>query len=122
MGSQTKSTVNLFDWLKWAVVIALLGAAVYGNSYFSEYAVLYRILGVVVLALLAIAVAVVTEAGKKVSLLRKEAWQEVRKVVWPTRQETVQTSLIVIAVVLVLGLILWVVDSLLNLGISALLG
>jgi preprotein translocase subunit SecE len=46
----------------------------------------------------------------------KEARTEIRKVVWPTRQETTQTTLIVVAVVLVMALVLWGLDSLLGLA------
>jgi preprotein translocase subunit SecE len=122
MSTQSNSTVKLFDWFKWAVAIVLVGAAVYGNSYFAEYALLYRVLGVVVLGLLALVFAFYTEAGQKTNTLRREAWQEVRKVVWPSRQETAQTTLIVLAVVLAVALVLALVDWLLNIGISAVLG
>ena len=60
--------------------------------------------------------------GDAFNRLRKEAWVEVRKVVWPTRQETLQTTLIVMAVVVVVALILWAVDGLLGMGISWVIG
>ncbi|TIR54961.1 MAG: preprotein translocase subunit SecE, partial [Mesorhizobium sp.] len=47
---------------------------------------------------------------------------EIRKVVWPTRQETTQTTLIVVAVVLVMALLLWGLDSLLGWLVSLIVG
>jgi preprotein translocase subunit SecE len=55
-------------------------------------------------------------------VLAKEARVEIRKVVWPTRQETTQTTLIVVAVVLVMSLLLWGVDSLLGWIVSLIVG
>jgi preprotein translocase subunit SecE len=55
-------------------------------------------------------------------VLAKEARVEIRKVVWPTRQETTQTTLIVVAVVLVMALVLWGLDSLLGWLISLIVG
>ena len=52
----------------------------------------------------------------------KEARIEIRKVVWPTRQETTQTTLIVVAVVLVMALLLWGLDSLLGWLVSLIVG
>ncbi|MBP5143215.1 preprotein translocase subunit SecE, partial [Pseudomonas chlororaphis] len=52
----------------------------------------------------------------------KEARTEIRKVVWPTRQETTQTTLIVVAVVLVMALLLWGLDSLLGWLVSLIVG
>ncbi|MEX5381397.1 preprotein translocase subunit SecE, partial [Acinetobacter towneri] len=54
--------------------------------------------------------------------LLKEARVEIRKVVWPTRQETMQTTLIVVAVVLVMALLLWGLDSLLGWLVSLIVG
>jgi preprotein translocase subunit SecE len=52
----------------------------------------------------------------------KEARNEIRQVVWPNRQETMQTTLIVVAVVLVMALLLWGLDSLLSWAVSSLIG
>ena len=60
--------------------------------------------------------------GKEVWDLAKEARVEVRKVVWPTRQETTETTLIVVAVVIFVALILWGLDSGLSWVIKGLIG
>jgi preprotein translocase subunit SecE len=54
--------------------------------------------------------------------LAKEARIEIRKVVWPTRQETTQTTLIVVVMVILVGLILWAMDSTLSWSVSGIIG
>ena len=110
------------DGLKWAAVAIVLAVGVYGNYYFSAESVLYRALALVALAAIAGFVALQTVKGDAFWTLVKEAKVEIRKVVWPSRQETIQTTLVVVAVVIVMGLILWALDSLLGWIISSLIG
>jgi len=110
----TDATVSRFDGLKWIVVAILVAVAVVGNSYFSDQSLLYRVLGIVALAAVAALVALQTAKGAAFWALIKGSRTEIRKVVWPTRQETVQTTLIVVAVVVVVALFLWGLDSLLG--------
>jgi len=63
-----------------------------------------------------------TEIGKNVWLFVLESKQEVRKVVWPTREETVRTTLLVFAMVTIVGLILWFLDMFLFWGVRFLTG
>jgi preprotein translocase subunit SecE len=51
-----------------------------------------------------------TTAGRKLWTFAADSRTEVRKVVWPSRQETVQTTFIVLVMVLIMGIILWLVD------------
>ena len=59
------------------------------------------------------AIALRTEQGAETLEFMQGARTELRKVVWPTRAETTQTTLIVIAMVVIMGLLLWLLDSLL---------
>ncbi|WPC04643.1 preprotein translocase subunit SecE [Pseudomonas benzenivorans] len=111
-----------FDLLKWLVVVALVVVGVVGNQYFSAEPILYRVLVLLALAGVAGAVALQTAKGQAFTGLAKEARVEIRKVVWPTRQETTQTTLIVVAVVLVMALLLWGLDSLLGWLVSLIVG
>ncbi|WP_299982920.1 preprotein translocase subunit SecE [uncultured Pseudoteredinibacter sp.] len=111
-----------FDALKWLVVVALVAAGVVGNSYFAEQALLYRVLGLVVLAAAALFVAVNTAKGNAFYTLLQESLVEVRKVVWPSRQETNQTTLIVVAVVIIMGILLWLLDTFLGWLASLIIG
>lgn len=110
------------DGLKWVVVFALLAAGVWGNAHFADESLLYRVLGLALVAAAAAAVAVQTAKGRAFWELLKDARIEIRKVVWPNREETTQTTLIVLALVIVVALILWGLDSLLGWIISGLIG
>jgi preprotein translocase subunit SecE len=102
------------DWLKWLVVFSLLVGAIYANWYYSAESVLYRVIGFLVVLAVAAAVASQTAKGAATIELATGARTEWRKVVWPTKQERNQTTLIVLAVILLMALILWGIDSLLS--------
>jgi preprotein translocase subunit SecE len=122
MNAKAEVQDSRFDLVKWLLVALLVVAAVVGNQYFSAEPILYRVLALLVVAAVAGFVALQTAKGQAFSLLAKEARVEIRKVVWPTRQETTQTTLIVVAVVLVMALVLWGLDSLLGWLISLIVG
>jgi preprotein translocase subunit SecE len=108
------TTTSRFDGLKWTIVFALVAVAVVGNSYFADQSLLYRVLGIVAISVVAGLVALQTAKGASFWALVKGARTEIRKVVWPTRQETVQTTMIVVVFVLLVALILWGLDSFLG--------
>ncbi len=110
------------DWLKWLVVLLVVGGAIYANWYFSAESVLYRVLGLLVALVVAAFVASQTEKGQAIVELAIGARTEWRKVVWPTKQERNQTTLIVVAVILLMALILWGIDSLLSWIASLIMG
>jgi preprotein translocase subunit SecE len=106
-----ETTASKFDTAKWVVVIALVAVAVVGNSYYADQSLLYRVLGILAIAAVAGMVALQTAKGVAFWTLVKGSRNEIRKVVWPTRQESVQTTLIVVAFVIVVALLLWALDS-----------
>lgn len=110
------------DWLKWLATIALLGLGVFGNWYYQDESLLMRVLGLIAMAALAVAIALQTERGAAIWTLLKEARGEIRRVVWPTRDETLQTTVIVLVLVLVFALILWMLDSALSWLVSSVIG
>lgn len=112
MSSET--TASRFDSIKWIVVIALIAVAVVGNSYFAEQSLLYRVLGIVAISAVAALIALQTAKGATFWDLVKGSRTEIRKVVWPTGQETRQTTLIVVGFVLVVAIMLWGLDSFLG--------
>ncbi|MDR7026638.1 preprotein translocase subunit SecE [Pseudomonas peli] len=122
MNVKAEAKDSRFDLLKWLVVATLVIAGVVGNQYFSAEPILYRVLALLVVAALAGVIALQTSKGQAFWVLAKEARVEIRKVVWPTRQETTQTTLIVVAVVLVMALLLWGLDSLLGWLVSLIVG
>ncbi|MDX1556635.1 MAG: preprotein translocase subunit SecE [Xanthomonadales bacterium] len=121
MGVKAEEAGRL-DSLKWLVVAVLVAAGVGGNIYFSDESLLYRVIALLVLALVAVYVASMTVRGGAFVDLLKGARTEIRKVVWPTRQESTQTTLIVVAVVIVAALLLWGLDSLLGWLAALLIG
>ncbi|CAM3338242.1 MULTISPECIES: preprotein translocase subunit SecE [Pseudomonas] len=122
MNPKAEASDSRFDLLKWLLVVVLVVVGVVGNQYYSAEPILYRVLALLVIAAAAAFVALQTGKGKAFFVLAKEARAEIRKVVWPTRQETTQTTLIVVAVVLVMALLLWGLDSLLGWLVSLIVG
>jgi preprotein translocase subunit SecE len=110
------------DWLKWLVVVGLLGGGVYGNWYYQDESLLIRVGALLALAVAAAFVAVQTERGSSTWSLIKEARGEVRRVVWPSNQETTQTTGVVLLLILIFAMILWGLDSLLSWFISVVIG
>ena len=101
------------DFLKWGVIVLLLAGAVVGNYLFAEQSVLVRALAVVATIIVAGLVAMQTVKGRNAVAFARESRTEVRKVVWPTRQEAVQTTGIVLVATLIMSLLLWGLDSVL---------
>ncbi len=111
------------DWLKWIVVWALAAGAVVGNWYYQEeWSLLLRAAALVVLAAVAGFVAVQTDRGQRVWALMREARLELQRVVWPTREQTTQTTAIVLVLILVFSVILWGLDSALSYFVRLVIG
>jgi len=110
------------NWLKWLVVVALVGAAIFGNWYFRDESLLYRVAALVVVAIVAGLIAVTTTQGGATWSLLKEARTEIRRVVWPTRAETNQTTLVVLGIVIFFAFVLWLLDSSLSWVVKSVIG
>lgn len=111
MSASTDTSGPALDWLKWALVFAILGAGVFGNWYYQDQSLLYRVVALLALGVSAFYIAIQTEKGRNAWTLIKEARGEIRRVVWPTWEETSQTTMIVLVLVLIFALILWMLDS-----------
>jgi preprotein translocase subunit SecE len=122
VSTNAENGAGSLDWLKWLVVGSLLVAGVFGNWYYQNEFLLARVVGLLVAAVLAGYIAVLTERGARIWNLMKEARVEVRRVVWPSNQETTQTTLIVIVIVIIFALIMWGLDSLLGWLVSSIIG
>ena len=110
------------DWPKWIVVGVIVAGAVWGNLHYALSPLLYRAIALMVAAAGALAMAAQTSQGAAFVDLARAARTEIRKVVWPTRQEATQTTLVVVAVVLVASLVLWGLDTFLGWLASKLIG
>ena len=101
------------DWLKWIIIAALLIGGLTANYFYSQQPWPLRLLAWLFLLGIVAGIAALTRQGKELINFARESRMELRKVVWPTRQETIQTTLVIGAVVVVLALILWFIDGIL---------
>lgn len=122
MSAKIEATESKLDGLKWLVVVAVIAVGVVGNSIYADQSLLYRVVALLVLAGVAAFIALKTAKGAAFFVHMKEAKNEIRKVVWPTRQETGQTTLMVVGVVIIIGLMLWGLDTFLGWVVSSVIG
>ncbi|KTF13189.1 preprotein translocase subunit SecE [Pseudoalteromonas sp. H105] len=122
MSTNVETPSSGMDAVKWLVAIALLAGAVVGNYMYADQSVLLRAIGVVVAVAAGLGIAAVTEKGRTFLAFAKEARIEVRKVVWPTRQETTHTTFIVMVATVIMALILWGLDGILFRAVGFLTG
>lgn len=110
------------DPLKWVVALAVVVGGVYANAIFGTEPFLYRLIAGVALGGIVAFILMQTTQGQATWKLAKEANVEVRKVVWPNRSETSQTTLIVLIVVIVVAAMLWGLDSGVSWVVQAIIG
>ena len=113
---------SALDWLKWLFVVAIVGGGVFGNWYYQDESLLLRVGALIALGAAALFITVQTQKGGAAWALMKDARSEIRRVVWPTRDEVLQTTMIVLVLVLVFALILWLLDSGLSWIVSSVIG
>ena len=101
---------NALDTVKLGASILILVGAVAAFHYFEDQMLLLRVGGMLGAVAAAAGIALTTAVGRRVLGFVAETRNEVRKVVWPTRQETIQTTMLVFGMVLILGIMLWLVD------------
>jgi len=110
------------DKLKLLVALAVIVAAIGGFYYYSDMSLLLRVIGMLVAVGIATGIAMQTAVGQMAWGFVGDAKTEVRKVVWPTREETMQTTLIVMVMVLVVATLLWIFDMVLASAVKMLTG
>ncbi|AIN47414.1 preprotein translocase subunit SecE [Candidatus Palibaumannia cicadellinicola] len=106
-----KEKKRIQEIVKWFIVILLLIIAIVGNYFYRDLSLILRIVAIFFIITITGIVALMTEQGKLMIMFVREARIEVRKVIWPTRQETFYTTLIVAIVTTLMSLILWGLDS-----------
>ncbi|MFA7387650.1 MAG: preprotein translocase subunit SecE [Thiohalobacteraceae bacterium] len=122
MNSKVETEGSGLDTAKLIVAVSLLVAAVFAFYWYADHSLLLRVLGLFAAAGLALLIASQTLVGGRTLGFFGDARTEVRKVVWPTRQETFQTALIVFGVVIFVGIVLWLLDMLLLWAVRLLTG
>ncbi|MDF9392870.1 MULTISPECIES: preprotein translocase subunit SecE [Methylococcus] len=124
MSTQTtsESGASGLDTVKLVLALVFLVAGIVAYYYFVDYSIVYRTLGVVGSGIAAAALISATAKGRALLEFFRESRIEVRKVVWPTRQEAAQATLMVVALVFFVGIFLWLLDMLLFWAITSITG
>jgi preprotein translocase subunit SecE len=110
MSEKIETVSSPLDMLKWLIIFALLGGVVAADMIYDDVSALYRVGGAVLGVVLAGFIAASTFKGRTFVAFAKESRNEARKVVWPTRQEATQTTIIVLIATAVMSLILYLLD------------
>ena len=121
MVTRTEQTTSAIDTFKLMTAVLVLIAGVVGFYYFEDESQLLRVLGMLAVAVVAFLIAATTDKGRRSLAFIKDARIEVRKVVWPTRQEALQTTVAVLFMVILVAIMLWLFDMFLGWGVSKLL-
>jgi len=110
MNAKAETSASPLDTVKLMFSVAVLIGGIVGFYWFEEEALVLRVAGILAVVAVAVAVALTTERGQALWRFIQGSRVEVRKVVWPTRQETMQTTLTVFVFVLILALFFWGLD------------
>ena len=102
--------MNFNDWASWFGIIIITVVAFFMTYYFQFMGPIKALIWIGWL-LLTLTFGFFTTQGKQVFSFAKESKVELQKVVWPTRQETIQTTSIVMVMVTIMGFVLWGIDS-----------
>jgi len=110
------------DTARLTAAVALLVGAIVAFYWFADQSLLIRVLGLLAVGGVSIFIASQTVVGHSVISFLGNTRTEVRKVVWPTRAETMQTVMAVMFVVILMGVLLWMLDMFLLWAIRMLTG
>jgi preprotein translocase subunit SecE len=113
MVSKAEVQTNTADTIKLVAAGALVLLGLVAFYYFEGQSLLLRVVGLLVIAGLSAFIVYQTDLGKRIVGFFRDARTEVRKVVWPSRAETTQTTVTVFIIVVLVGIFLWLFDMLL---------
>jgi preprotein translocase subunit SecE len=119
--TKTEQSTSGIDTVKLLTALLLLIAGVVGFYYFADESQLLRVIGLLAIAVTVFFIVSTTEIGRRSLGFARDARVEVRKVVWPTRTETTQTTIAVLIMVFLVAIMLWLIDMTLGWGVRSLL-
>jgi len=123
MATQQNSTSSWLDTaLLWLAIVVLCGSIFGYYWYETTVTDVIRVVGMLAGAVVAILIALQTTVGRVAWSYVQGSRTEMRRVVWPTRRETVQTTMMVIVVVLILAVFIWAIDIVLGWGVQVIAG
>ena len=112
----------MLDKIKLLVAILVMAAGIAGFYTYADEALLYRVLALVAVFIVAFIIILQTQVGLGAWNFGRSAVLEVRKAVWPSRQETMQATIMVMVLVIIVGIILWLFDMVLLSAVQMLTG
>ena len=118
----SKNNASNLDAFKWILASLFALTGIVGFYIFASYPLLYRVIGLLLGMITGAFFALSTTKGQELKMLMHNTRVEVRKMVWASRAETIQTTLVVFVVVLIMALFLWLLDRLLGYLVQLLLG
>jgi len=119
---ESQSPSAAFDVFKYVLAAGLVVAGLLGYYLLTNLATPLRVVGLLVSLALAAGDFLLTSKGRDTREFFAESRFEIRKVVWPTREETQRTTLIILVVVVIISLLLGLMDFLISSGVRFLLG
>lgn len=120
--AQLETQSSAWDTIKLVLALLFLVAGIFGYYYFSEYAQVYRVLGVVGSVAVSMLFGLATDQGRILRSYARDSRMELSRVVWPTRRETMQVTMLVVVMVFAVGMALWLLDMFLFWGVQLLTG
>ena len=112
---------NKNDLVKWILASIIFIGSLFAFYYLDQYPIIYRVLGLIGVVILDFVILFNTEKVKRLRVFTYDARVELKKVVWSTKAEVIQTTVIVFVVVIIMSVLLWLLDKLLGAGIKFLL-
>jgi len=122
MSVETDQESGQFDVAKLALAVIAIVAGIGAFYYYADQSLLLRVIGLLVVLAIAVGLVYTTNLGQSFWHFAQGSKIELKKIVWPTKKETIQTTLIVAVMVLFVGILLWMFDGLLMWGISYITG
>jgi len=111
METKVEEQPTVVDTAKLLLAVVIIVAGLVGYYYFGDASTLLRALGVIVAVGVAVAIAWTSLQGQLIWKFIQSSRVELRKVVWPTREETIQTTLVVLLFALIGGVFFWLLDA-----------
>lgn len=113
MVARVENQNSKLDSLLWGLVAVLVASAIAGQYYFVSEPLLWRIAAMAAALVVSLALVSRTVAGRTFITFWQDSMVELRRVVWPTRKETIQSTIAVIVMVFIMGIVLWSIDAVL---------
>lgn len=110
--------IKKFEIFKWTTIFIFIFTAVIGNYYYNGFFTIIRVIIVYTLIIAAIILFFFTNKGKLAMVFIKKAKTDAKKILWPTRQESFYTTLIIFVITILTSLIFWGLDTILIFFIS----